>query len=184
MRKYLFIFIALISCIASARAQTANEILAKVTSVCGGCRTYSDEGTTRTEMGIGRRHSYFRSAFVRPGNFRFQLWINSDKAGSSNPWVVWKNGDIIQSQGVSSSAGVHNLRFDTALSRLAAFSAGPSVVVPQLLLPDAFRAVQLFSLIVDPNVAGEEKINGRQSFRMSLRSRRQHKASGERAKRA
>jgi len=167
MRKSLFICIALGSFIASAQAQTATEILAKVSSVYAGCRTYSDEGTTNIETsGIGGRHTYFRSAFVRPGNFRFQLWFNSEKPGSSNPWVVWKNGDIIQTQGAPLSAAVQNLRFDTVLSRLAAYSAGSSVVVPQLLLPDAFRAVQLFSLIVDAKVAGEDKINGRQSFRI------------------
>jgi VWFA-related protein len=167
MRKSLFISIALLSFMASAQAQTATEILAKVSSVYAGCRTYSDEGTTNTEgSDIHGRHSYFRSAFVRPGNFRFQFWFNSDKPGKSNPAVVWKNGDVIQTQGVASSTAVHNLRFDTALSRLAAFSAGTSVVIPQLLLPDAFRAVQLFSLIVDPKVAGEEKLNGRQSFRI------------------
>lgn len=166
MRKFLFISIALVSFIASAQAQTANEILAKVTAVYAGCRTYSDEGTTNTETsGIRGRHSYFRSAFVRPGNFRFQLWFNSEKRGSTNPWVVWKNGDVIQTQ-FPSSTGVQNLRFDTALSRMAAFSAGSSVAVPQLLLPDAFRAVQLFSLIVDAKVAGEDKTNGRQSFRI------------------
>jgi VWFA-related protein len=167
MRKSLFICIALVSLNVSAHAQTATEILAKVTAVYGGCRTYSDEGTSNTETsGVRGRHTYFSSAFVRPGNFRFQLWFNSEKPGISTPWVVWKNGDVIQTQGVPSSAGVQNIRFDTVLSRLAAFSAGSSLVVPQLLLPDAFRAVQLFSLIVDAKVAGEDKINGRQSFRI------------------
>jgi VWFA-related protein len=167
MRKSLFICIALVSFALSAQAQTATEILAKVTAVYAGCRTYSDEGTTNTETsGIRGRHSYFRSAFVRPGNFRFQFWFGSEKPGISNPWVVWKNGDMVQTQGAPLSAGAKNLRFDTALLRMAGFSAGTSVVVPQLLLPDAFRAVQLFSLIVDAQVAGEEKINGRQAFRI------------------
>ena len=167
MRKSLFICIALMSCIASAQAQTAGEILAKVTSVYAGCRTYSDEGNTRTETsGIGGRKTYFRTSFVRPGNFRFQLWFNSDKPGGSQPWVVWKNGDLIRAQGIPLSAGVRSVRFDAALSRMAAFSAGSSVVVPQLLLPDAFRVAQVFSLIVDARVAGEEKINGRQAFRI------------------
>lgn len=167
MRKSLFICIALVSFIASAHAQTAGEILSKVTSVYASCRTYSDEGTSKTETSsIRGRQSYFRTSFVRPGKFRFQLWFNSDKPGSSEPWVVWKNGELIRSQGIPSSAGVRSLRFDTALSRLAAFSTGSSVAVPQLLLPEAFRAVQLFSLIVHAKVAGEEKIDGRPSLRI------------------
>lgn len=168
MRKSLFICIALMSCIASAQAQTAGEILAKVTSVYAGCRTYSDEGTSKTEVSIGHgRKTYFRTSFVRPGNFRFQLWFNADKPGHSEPWVVWKNGDQIRAQGTPAGAGVRRLRFDTALSRMASYSAGGSVVVPQLLLPDAFRVVQFLSLIVDARVAGEEKINGRQAFRIA-----------------
>ena len=166
MRKSLFICIALVSCIASAQAQTAGEILAKVRSVYAGCRTYSDEGISKSEASIGGgRKTYFRTSFVRAGSFRFQLWFNSDKPGRSEPWVVWKNGDLVRAQGISSVGG-RRLRFDTALSRMAAFSAGGSVAIPQLLLPDAFRVVQFFSLIVDARVAGEEKINGRQAFRI------------------
>jgi VWFA-related protein len=166
MRKSFFICIALMSCIASAQAQTAGEILAKVSSVYAGCRTYSDEGTSKTGASIGRgRHSYFRTAFVRSGKFRFQLWLNADKPGGQEPWVVWKNGDRIGTQGISSVGG-NRWRFDTALSRIAAFSAGSSVAIPQLLLPDEFRVVQFFSLIADARVAGDEKINGRQAFRI------------------
>ena len=166
MRKSLFICIALMSCIASAQAQTAGEILAKVSSVYAGCRTYSDEGTSKTGASIGGgRHSYFRTSFVRSGKFRFQMWFNADKPVRVEPWVVWKEGDLIRTQGISNVA-VKRWRLDTVLSRIAAFSAGSSVTIPQLLLPDEFRVVQLFSLIVDARVAGEEKINGRQAFRI------------------
>jgi VWFA-related protein len=166
MRKSLFICIAVMSCMASAQAQSAGEILAKVSSVYAGCRSYSDEGTSKTGASIGRgRHSYFRTSFDRSGKFRFQLWLNADKPGSQEPWVVWKNGDRIGAQGIS-SIGVNRWRFDTALSRIAAFSAGSSVAIPQLLLPDEFRVVQFFSLIADARVGGDEKINGRQAFRL------------------
>jgi outer membrane lipoprotein-sorting protein len=72
MRKSLFICIAVMSCMASAQAQSAGEILAKVSSVYAGCRSYSDEGTSKTGASIGRgRHSYFRTSFDRSGKFRF-----------------------------------------------------------------------------------------------------------------
>ena len=167
MQKSFLICIALVSSIGSAQAQSATEILAKVSSVYANARTYSDEGSSNTEAGSVRgRHSYFRTSFVRPDHFRFQLWLNSDRSGGGIPWLVWKSGDVIQTQGITFTAGVRNLHFDTALSRIAAFSGGSSVTVPQLLLPDAFRAVELFSLISGAQVAGEEKINGRQSFRI------------------
>ena len=176
MRKPLFICIALVSVYASAQAQTANEILAKVSSVYAGCRTYSDEGIANIEVkgaanmetrGMPSRHSYFRTWFIRPDRFRFQMWPNADKPGGSGiPWFVWKNGDLIGGQGIPNSSAVPNLRVDSALYRIAATSAGSSTTVPELLLPDTFRGIQLFSLIVDAKVAGEENINGRQSFRI------------------
>ncbi|HYJ88554.1 MAG TPA: VWA domain-containing protein [Pyrinomonadaceae bacterium] len=166
MRKSLFICIALVSFIASAHAQTATEILAKVSSVYAGCRTYSDEGLTSTTEDPQGRRSYFRTSFVRPGAFRFQLWLNSDKPGGVKPWVLWTNGDLVRIPGIPTPTGVQHLRIDTALSRMAQFSDGSSVVVPPLLFPDKIRTLQLFSMIVDARVAGEDNIDGRQSFRV------------------
>jgi len=166
MWKSLFICIALVSFALSAQAQTATEILAKVTAVYGGCRTYSDEGLTNTTEGGQGRRSYFRTSFARQGAFRFQLWINSDKPVGVKPAVVWTNGDLVQIQGISTPTGVQHLRIDAVLSRMAEFSDGSSLTVPPLLLPDAFRTIQLFSLIVDARVAGEDSIDGRQAFRI------------------
>ena len=166
MRKSLFIGIALVSFIASAPAQTATEILAKVSSVYAGCRTYSDEGLTSTTEDPRGRQSYFRTSFVRPDAFRLQLWINSDKPGGVKPYVIWTNGDMVRIPGVPTPTGVQHLRIDSALARFAQFSDGSSVVVPPLLFPDKIRAQQLFSVIVDAKVAGEDNIDGRQSFRI------------------
>ena len=174
MRKSLFIGIALVSFVASIQAQTANEILAKVTSVYAGCRTYSDEGLTNTTEGPygsgdythqGRR-SHFRTSFVRPGAFRMQLWVNSDKPGGVKPWVIWTNGDLVKIPGIPTPTGLQHLRLDSALERLGQFSDGSSLVVPPLLFPDAFRSLQLFSVIVDARVAGEDSIDGRPAFRI------------------
>lgn len=167
MRKLFLILIALGSFIPSARAQSAKEVLAKVSSVYAGCRSYSDEGSSNTESsGTGGRRAYFRTSFVRAGGFRYQLWYNSDKPGRVPPWVVWKSGDIVRSQGMFFTTGAQNLRLDAALGRMAAFSVGTSVVVPQLLLPDAFRVAQFFSLIEDARITGEEKIDGRHALRI------------------
>ena len=174
IQKSLFISIALVSFIASAEAQTATEIWAKVSSVYAGCRTYSDEGVIYLDnKGTRVRQLNFRTSFVRPDRFRFQMLPMIEKPANANYKVfssdsltVWKNGDVIGGQGIPDGARHPNLRFDSALYRISARSAGSSINVPQLLLPEAFRSVHFFSLIVDPKVAGEEKINGRQSFRI------------------
>ncbi len=165
MWKILFICSALVSCIASAEAQTATEILAKVSSVYANCRTYSDEGLTSTTED-GGRHSYFRTSFVRPGAFRFQIWVNSDKPGGVKPWAIWTDGDTVKIPGISTPTGLQHLRLDSALSRMGQFSDGSSLVVPPLLFPDAFRPIQLFSVIVGARVAGEDLIDGRPAFRI------------------
>ena len=165
MRKLLFICVAAISFGVSVQAQTATEILHKVQSVYAGCRTYSDEGSTKSETsGTRSRNSSFRTSFVRPDGFRFELWLNSSNR-SSSAWFVWKNGDSVRSQGVSSYADF-NLRFDTALLRLAPFSGGSSFIVAQLLQPNEFRVSDLFDLITDAKIAGEEKLDGRKAFRI------------------
>lgn len=173
MWKSLFFCIALVSFIPSAQAQTAVEIMSKVSSVYAGCRTYSDEGTVLVESnGIRRfpQHSYFRTSFVRPDALRFQLWMNSDGSSADSPWVVWKNGDSIRTQGSPAhllwSVRDENMRLETALLRMAGFSGGSSMAVPQLLLPAEFRSIQPFSLIVDAQVSGQERMNQRQAFRI------------------
>src|SRR5262252_9109057 len=74
----------------TAHAQSAAEILAKVTSVYASCRTYSDEGSISVQgPGTGGRGTHFRTSFVRPSGFRFELWYPPDTV---TPLVVVRNG--------------------------------------------------------------------------------------------
>src|ERR1041385_8767225 len=114
MRKFFLASITVFCFVASAQAQTAGEILAKVSSVYAGCRTYSDEGVTSTTESRGRQSS-FRTSFVRPGVIRFQLWFNSTEPGRVKPWTVWTNGELVQIHGIGSDAGTQHLRIDSAL---------------------------------------------------------------------
>ena len=166
MQKLLSITIALLLFSVSAHAQTATEILQKVQAIYAGCRTYSDEGLVSAEIADTRiRQSYFRTSFVRPAAFRLELWFGSSKKTAGNPWFVWKNGEVIKTGGVTGAAE-QNLHFDTALARMASVSGGSAITIPQLLLPALFRNSELFSLIVDAKIAGEEKVDGRLSFRI------------------
>jgi VWFA-related protein len=161
MRKVLFICFVLLLAIPAARAQTAPEILEKVTAVYASSRSYSDEGSVKARMSGGHTRSFsFRTSFVRPDAFRFDLWVGSAKGTS---WFVWKSGEVTKSV---SYFGDHNSRFDTLLMRMAQISAGSSLTVPQLLLPTEFRSAELLSLIIEAKLAGTEKVNGRETFRI------------------
>jgi VWFA-related protein len=166
MRKSLFICFALVVLITSAQGQSANEILAKAASVYATCESYSDEGSANVTApaGAGRR-TYFHTSFLRTAGFRFDFWFNS-KASPMPPSVVWKSGDVVRTQGLSGALGVQNVRLDTALARMAALSGGGSMNIPQMLLPEEFRSNQLFSLVAEPRLAGEDKIDGHKAFRI------------------
>ncbi|MGZ8844435.1 MAG: VWA domain-containing protein, partial [Pyrinomonadaceae bacterium] len=166
MRRILFICGAVFfsSVFTHAQEPDATEILRKVAAVYAGCRSYADEGSVKMEgRGVSSSTYHFRTAFVRPSSFRFDFYFQG-RAPNQSSWIVWKNGELTR----TSPAGI-NLNepaFDAALLRMTPLSAGSSVTIPQLLLPDLFRNSDLLSLTLDLKVTGEEKIDGRKAFRI------------------
>ena len=79
-----------------------------------------------------------------------------------------QTGDLVAEPGISTALRVSTFaRRQLLLPTWLQFSGGQfGRQFRPLLLPDAFRALQLFSLIVDARVAGEDNIDGRQSFRI------------------
>ncbi len=133
-------------------------------AVYAGSRSYADEGSVKIGMrGLPSSTYHFRTAFVRPNSFRFDFYVQG-RAPNKSSWIAWKNGDLIK----TSPAGINlnELAFDAALMRMAPFSAGSSVTIPQLLLPDLFRNSDLLSLTSHLKIAGEDKIDGRKAFRI------------------
>jgi VWFA-related protein len=84
--------------------------------------------------------------------------------------VVWKNGDRISSWLPSNIQPGPVIRreapLDTALDRLTSPSAGGSLTTAVLLLPDLFRTSDLLASMSDVRLAGSEKIEGRETFRL------------------
>jgi VWFA-related protein len=166
MRGLLFICSALVfsSMIVRAQQPTAADLFAKVASTYATARTYSDEGKASLGDGTGMS-SHFRTSFVRPNAFVFEVWFDARIKNATNSWIVWKDGDLAKS---TSPVGFDSriAPLDTALARLVPLSAGSSQNIPQLLLPDSFRNADLLSLITDARVAGEEKIDGHPTYRI------------------
>lgn len=137
----------------------AKEILTKVASVYAGCRSYYDEGFISTGGSVSAG-SHFRTTFSRPETLGFELWM-----GGQEPWVVWKKGGEVTNWRPDGLVG-RPAPFDIALAQLAMNSRGGSLLVPPLLLPSLFRTADAFALIVDPKVAGEDKVDGLEAFRV------------------
>jgi VWFA-related protein len=172
MRKIFFSSLVLLLLSAGvhpqAQTQSAVEILRKVAAVYAGCRTYSDEASVSLGLPPGRSTS-FRTNFVRPRSLAFEFWLNPQMRDRTNAWVVWKNGDEIKAWG-SPGMTDRDVPLDTALLRVSSMTGGGSLIVPQLLLPNDFRSADLVSLIAQTAVvAGEEKIDGRKTFRIEGR---------------
>jgi len=84
--------------------------------------------------------------------------------------VVWKNGDLVSSwlpSNIQPGFGTRrDASLDTALDRLSSPSAGGSLTIAPLLLPDLFRTTDLLASMSDVRLAGNEKIDGRETFRL------------------
>jgi hypothetical protein len=79
MRKAFYILIVVLVAALESPAQqpNPNEILTKVASVYATSRSYYDEGFVTGAL-YGFRNGYFRTTFVRPSHFAFELWSNRD----------------------------------------------------------------------------------------------------------
>ncbi len=159
-----FAFLLLLLCGTAYSQQrptmSGREILDRVISTYASCRSYSDEGqTTATRTGFTRT-ARFSTAFVRPTGFRYELESESFRSR----FVIWKDGESEKSW--SLQLGEKEVPLEEGLSRVAFPSAGSSLVIPSLLIPNSFVGVGLFELVDDPKLTGTEKIDGRQAFKV------------------
>ena len=172
--KVLYTLLALTfaSVPATAQEPSANEILSRVAATYASCRSYYDEGSINGTF-YGFRNGYFRTTFVRPSHLAFELWSSRDDIDRKTGWVVWKSGDSIKSwipSNVRPGSGTRKeVSFDTALDGLAPPSSGSSLYTPPLLLPSLFRTSDLLASMSDARVAGEDKIDGRATFRIEAK---------------
>ncbi len=142
---------------------TATEILARVASVYASCRTYSDEAEVSTKFADVTlpRSDHFFTAFVRPANFRFELRLNL--RSRQQQFIAWKDGSLEKS---SWPLGVREQPLDETLLAFSRTSPGSAVTVPALLLPDLFSGKGLFASLAEIKLTGEEKVEGRRTFKI------------------
>lgn len=169
--RILYALLALIFASGPSAAQEpgASEILARVAATYASCRSYYDEGSIKSgSRGFG--NGYFRTTFVRPNHLAFELWLNRDDKDPDRSWVVWKNGDQVHSWQPWNFQLIigarRETRLDMALERIAYPTAGGSLAISPLLLPDQFRTTDLLAAMSDIRLTGSEKIDGRETFRL------------------
>ena len=166
---YTLLVLTFASVPSSAQEPGANEILTRVAATYASCRSYYDEGSIKSgSRAFGNGH--FRTTFVRPNHLAFELWSSSEDKDRGRGWVVWKNGDLVTSwlpRNIQPGLGPRReAPMDMALERLAFPSAGGSLTIAPLLLADLFRTSDLLASMSDVRLTGNEKIDGRETFRL------------------
>ena len=171
MKKFSAIALLTLVVAQQARAQTsspltAQQILARASSVYGSCHSYADQGEVSIRIFAGSVSprpmiERFSTAFVRPDAFRFEVRI---AMGSSDQrFIAWKSGPLEKSYrlNIFQQSPVE----DTLLS-LFLQSAASSVTVPAMLMPDLFHGPGLFASFTSVKLNGEDKIDGRRVFKI------------------
>jgi len=139
-------------------AMSGREILDRVISTYASCRSYVDEGETTAKRSSFSRTAGFSTKFVRSTGFRYEL--QSEMFGGR--FVIWKEAE--SEKYWSSIGGEQELPLEEGLSKVNFFSAGSSVLISTLLLPQSFASVGPLEALDDPQRTDTEKINGRQAF--------------------
>ena len=172
MKKFMTscITILLLTTFAYTKPRTpmsAQEIIERMFEVYASCRTYSDEGEVNTEYGgvsATSKRMPFLTAFVRPSSFRFEF----SGRGPKDRWeryVAWKEGGVEKSWWPIDSGRVSE-PLERTLLTMSIRSYGVALTVPSLLFPNNFRGTSILTALDELKLAGEEKVEGRQTFKL------------------
>ena len=114
------------------------KILLTMKRVYAGCRSYRDSGTVRTSSEAeGSRfggETPFKTAFVRPGPFRFEF-VDTGLGDRASRLVLWWNGAEVHSWWDAQPGERLSDSLQQALDAAAGISGGASLRIPGMLLP-------------------------------------------------
>ena len=106
--------------------------------VYAGCRSYRDSGTVRTSSEAEGSHfggeTPFKTAFVRPGPFRFEF-VDTGLGDRASKLVLWWNGAEVHSWWDAQPGERLSDSLQQALDAAAGISGGASLRIPGMLLP-------------------------------------------------
>jgi len=117
---------------------SGRQIIDGMYKVYAGCKTYHDSGVVKTVFlkRSGKRtvEKHFATAFIRPGQFRFELIVGSQRR--PRRYIIWSNGtDVLTWRDVEPGINkAESLSF--AVAFVAGVSDGSSKNIPSLLLAD------------------------------------------------
>jgi hypothetical protein len=147
------------------------KILLTVKRVYATCRSYRDTGVARTtgriEGGQFGSELPFATAFSRPGRFRFQF-TDQGMGERSSRYIVWWDGKDVRSWWDAQPGVRRPSSLQEALDAASGISAGASLRVPGLLLPEV---VGTGPPLLDPEGLDDDDDRGVPCFRIRGRPR-------------
>lgn len=151
-----------------ADVTSAQQIMDGVISAYASCGTYVDEGQVRTvflEKGGSRTVvKPFKTAFVRPSQFRFEFKMRRGEEGWDR-FIAWQQGGTVKSWSAFNKKAKAEEWLPTVIAAFTGISSKASLTIPHLLMPGLLEAHSLPSL-TGLRLDGEEKINGRFAYRV------------------
>jgi outer membrane lipoprotein-sorting protein len=122
---------------------TAQQILARMATTYATCKSYRDSGQVTNFF--SPQHidvKPFRTAFVRPNQFRFEY----DDPGPEKPYIVWAKGDTVRTWWYVRPGVQTPPSLGLGIAGATGVSGGSAHTIPTLLLPDQIGGRSMSSL--------------------------------------
>ena len=146
---------------------TADQILRRVAEVYAGCRSYRDSGIVKTvfiqSWGKHTVEKAFRTAFVRPDQFRFEYYEEGEPL---DRFVIWGQGEKARTWwGIE--PGIQDARtVACALAAATGVSGGSARRIPGLLLTERIEAGWDISRLKNLERLDDSKLRGADCMRV------------------
>jgi len=141
---------------------TAQQILERMAASYAACKSYRDSGAVTNFF--NRQHidaKPFRTAFVRPDQFRFEYHDPTPE----KPYIVWAKGDEVRTWWYVRPGAQNPPSLGRGIAGATGVSGGSAHTIPALLLPDRIGGRSLASL-ADPTRLPDEAVDGTPCFKL------------------
>ena len=115
-------------------AFTAKQVLDRMSKTYAGCKTYGDSGVVKTlfvqDTGTRTVEIPFKTAFVRPGQFRFEYKNGTDRH------IIWSKGKDVRTWWDLQPGIQKPESLQLAVAGATGVSSGSAARIPAMLMPD------------------------------------------------
>lgn len=119
----------------NGRSPTASKILRRMATTYADCRTYADSGAVttifRSEEGESSEIKPFKTAMVRPDQFRYEFSVDGN---TRSQYIVWQKGKIVRNWWAARRLNSTD-SLGMALAGATGVSSGSAHTIPALLMP-------------------------------------------------